>query len=520
MTKHTFHRFINFGPIGDRSSRNRLIRSIYEGLQGQSEVSLSLSNKDTDNFGTALGQILDNQDLREFCVQNEEFTEQITREILDFINKVKRKLSVIESPFDMEQRLLEEFEQLVPDAFEDLWEGVSPFIQETYPRDDLDPAFYTQAFRKSLVFQKRKSRKKISFEGVKAHFTEKWKTLLDQKRDDWEEEYIAEQGRGFKERLDRRLEAMQAMKAFFNPYPGEPMRLWNLTKTPVQRSIFDALNKYAELLRRDPFIQELADALGRSSRDEAVFEEVPLEDQEAEPERLRPYAGKAELIGIHESGDLSSMTPSEMVLLAEETAQILFYKKFAEKKLQTFAYQHKACFFPEAGTRCAGWRRKETSKGPFILCIDTSGSMRGTAETIAKTLCFGLLKIAFRDKRACYLISFGVDIETLNLTDLTESMDTLTAFLSQSFYGGTDPMPALQEALNILETAAYRRADLVVVSDFIMPPLDEQTLRRIKAAKENKTQFHSILTGDPDALGLNKTVLDHFDANWVYTIEA
>ena len=145
--------------------------------------------------------------------------------------------------------------------------------------------------------------------------------------------------------------------------------------------------------------------------------------------------------------------------------------------------------------------------------------MRGTPETIAKTLCFALLKIALRDRRACYLISFAVGIETLNLTDVAYSLDRFTAFLSQSFYGGTNPMPALHEALMMLETEAYQKADLVMISDFIMPPLDEQTRVRITAAKENKTKLHGLLIGDRGAKGVNKTMLEDFDTTWVYDVD-
>jgi uncharacterized protein with von Willebrand factor type A (vWA) domain len=145
--------------------------------------------------------------------------------------------------------------------------------------------------------------------------------------------------------------------------------------------------------------------------------------------------------------------------------------------------------------------------------------MRGTPETIAKTLCFALLKIALRDHRACYLISFAIGIETLNLSDLASSLDALIDFLSQSFYGGTNPMPVLDEALNMLETEAYQKADLVMVSDFIMPSLDVQTQARIKGAKENKTQFHSLLMGDRKAQEVNKAILEEFDTIWAYEVD-
>jgi uncharacterized protein with von Willebrand factor type A (vWA) domain len=138
--------------------------------------------------------------------------------------------------------------------------------------------------------------------------------------------------------------------------------------------------------------------------------------------------------------------------------------------------------------------------------------MHGTPETVAKTLCFALLKIAVRDNRKCYLISFSTAIATLNLTDLKNSLDKLIEFLSMSFHGGTDAAPAMREALRMLETEDYKKADVIMVSDFVMPGFDEQSKSQIIAARENKTEFHSLVIGGSG----NKNAIEEFDSNWVY----
>jgi uncharacterized protein with von Willebrand factor type A (vWA) domain len=190
----------------------------------------------------------------------------------------------------------------------------------------------------------------------------------------------------------------------------------------------------------------------------------------------------------------------------------LFYKKFAEKKLQTFEYQSKILSWEEEEIKNKRQKEKEETKGPFIICVDTSGSMHGTPETIAKTLCFALLKMAVRDNRKCYLISFSTAIETLNLTDLKNNLDKLIKFLSMSFNGGTDAAPAMHEALEMLETEDYKKADVIMVSDFVMPGFDEQTKNKIITAKENETKFHSMVIGESG----NKNTIKEFDSNWVY----
>jgi len=62
-------------------------------------------------------------------------------------------------------------------------------------------------------------------------------------------------------------------------------------------------------------------------------------------------------------------------------------------------------------------------------------------------------------------------MQMLNLTDLKNNLDKFIVFLSMSFHGGTDASPALREALRMLETEDYKKADIVIVSDFVMPGL-------------------------------------------------
>jgi len=297
------------------------------------------------------------------------------------------------------------------------------------------------------------------------------------------------------------------------PFTGELGRLWDMSKGHWQKVNFDVLKKYAELLEQDKSLQELAEMLGRMRQAQREYEEEIFTDIVIKPTWKVEHAAKAELVGIHESDDISSMLPAEAALLADEATELLFYKKFAEKKLQTFEYQAKILSEEEREEKKKRQKEKEDKKGPFIICVDTSGSMHGFPETVAKTLCFALLKMAVRDNRKCYLISFSTSIETLNLTDLKNNLEKLIEFLSMSFNGGTDGDPAMQEALRMLETSEdYKKADVIMVSDFVMSGFDEQTKEKIITAKENGTKFHSLVIGNSG----NKNTIEEFDSNWVY----
>jgi uncharacterized protein with von Willebrand factor type A (vWA) domain len=142
--------------------------------------------------------------------------------------------------------------------------------------------------------------------------------------------------------------------------------------------------------------------------------------------------------------------------------------------------------------------------------------MRDAPETIAKLLCFAILKIAIRENRKCYLISFSTVFETLNLTDLRNSLEKIINFLSMGFQGGgTDAEPAILESLRMLETEDYKKADVIMVSDFVMPAFAEGIRQQISQAKEKKTKFHSLIIGTSQ----NKGVIKDFDNNWLYNLE-
>jgi uncharacterized protein with von Willebrand factor type A (vWA) domain len=70
----------------------------------------------------------------------------------------------------------------------------------------------------------------------------------------------------------------------------------------------------------------------------------------------------------------------------------------------------------------------------MILCIDTSGSMQGMPETIAKAVALFMASKAREKKRSCYLINFSTGLATLDLAG-EWGMDTLMGFLGMSFHG-------------------------------------------------------------------------------------
>jgi uncharacterized protein with von Willebrand factor type A (vWA) domain len=157
-------------------------------------------------------------------------------------------------------------------------------------------------------------------------------------------------------------------------------------------------------------------------------------------------------------------------------------------------------------------QKENEQQGPMILCVDTSGSMQGEPENIAKAMALFLASQARSQARPCYLINFSTGIETFDLTG-SEGLSSLISFLSKSFHGGTDVAPALDHALKVIKQELYEKADVLVISDFIMGTLPSSTLEALNIQREYGNSFYSLVVGD---CFMTERLKTHFDHEWVY----
>lgn len=151
---------------------------------------------------------------------------------------------------------------------------------------------------------------------------------------------------------------------------------------------------------------------------------------------------------------------------------------------------------------------KTEGQGPFIACIDTSASMSGEPERLAKSALLAIAELTEVQDRKCYVILFSVGIECLEIDSLGTGFRELTRFLSNSFQGGTDMTSAITQAVNMIQIEGYERADLLLISDFDMPPLPEYIDRKVRLIKEKETKVYAL------AMGGNAVAPDFCDKIW------
>ncbi len=308
------------------------------------------------------------------------------------------------------------------------------------------------------------------------------------------------------------IEKLKKMMEILRPFTNECGRLLDLSKGLWQTTDFNILEYYAQLVQREPAIQELAEMLGRLHQTEDELEEELINETLIKPINLIDHAQKSEIVGIHESNDINYLLPLELTNLNDPTTELIFCKKFAEKKLLTYQFLGPNWVAEDEHRKEIKMVPKKTKKGPIIICVDTSGSMHGIPENVAKTLCFAILRIALLEQRSCYLISFSTSIQTLELTDFENSLPKLMEFLISSFHGGTDAGPALRRAMRKIQEENYKKSDILMISDFIMDRVELSTEKLILKCKENDTKFHSLVITSV----ANPKALEIFDNNWIY----
>lgn len=120
----------------------------------------------------------------------------------------------------------------------------------------------------------------------------------------------------------------------------------------------------------------------------------------------------------------------------------------------------------------------EQPRGPFIVCVDTSGSMGGFNEQCAKAFCLALMRIALADNRRCFIMLFSSEVVHYELTS-ESGLEQAIRFLSQRFRGGTDLASCFRAIIERLQNPQWVDADAVVISDFIAQRLPDEVIAQV-----------------------------------------
>jgi len=491
-------------------------------------------NKYSELGASILKEISSQNSILEYERNHYGLSENIQTDILEWLEKVNAHLEK-ENPFIDEAIFIEEQKRKSADEIASDISDEKSKIKYHYKRissvseskrGNIDPSsldfdFYKNAFNEQKKIKKNKDEKEIiswkskeKLEILQRNFLSDMEKNLIERKNKWEQERIEKARKEFLEELYKKIEKFIRLEKLLSPFINHMGRLWDLSNGIFEESGFEIFDTFAKLLENDESLQELAKILGKQSRAQSTFEKELRDKVVIKSEWQPKNAYRGEINGLKYSNDISCVLPSELALLRNPATKKLFQLKFAQKQLLSYNYRSKEEIEKERVEQEEVSVEKKEPKGPIIVCVDTSGSMQGTPENIAKTVTFALSKIAIEEERKCYLISFSTGIETLDLSDFSEgnSISKLVSFLQKSFNGGTDATPALKHSLEMLQKNAYKNADVLMISDFLMDTLPTDLVNSIEEEKNNNTCFYSLVIGSSG----NQNTIKAFNHNWLY----
>lgn len=464
-------------------------------------------------------------DLKDYAFNHDGLFENVQADILDWAKETKNDVE-FESlkHFLTETLFLDKLRKLTPDNFfNDIVNIEEQYNAIESVQEKFDMQKYLELCNADIdnlkITKEPKRTKTIAFY-KQSYFDVIIKTLTENfnvRKSAFEQNFIDEKRKKFLKELYEKIENFKKLEELLQPFIDDLSHgyLWDMSNAPFRSLGFDILKKYNSLLNNDKALQEFAELLGKQSISSHEIEEQIIQETVIKSEYHPKPAQSGNIVGLEYSNEVSRILPSETALLTDPDLENLFYLRFVEKKLLSYQYSQNASFnYKKLQEKKVEVAKDKDVTGPIIICVDTSGSMQGTPEQTAKIATFALAKIAIRQHRKCFLISFSTGIETLDMSDFKKSnaLEMLVNFLNKSFNGGTDATPALAECLLQLKTENYQNADVLMISDFVMSSLPENLVSQIEAEQERGTSFYSLVIGQ----SANNKTIQCFNENITY----
>lgn len=404
-----------------------------------------------DVLAKYIKEVLDDPGNRHLCMTDFIWKDLLKSSLLEFFRQLLPYFEKLEQEEVKEKSYMRNFQSADIKRKRMMWAQLEEHISSLYPPSDINLEGYIQLLKE----------KKVPKEQV-----------FDAMVSDWEDV------------CERRV-------------VEEKQRLLDNNKTQFVEQIkqvgnedYKTIKKTEDILVKYPALQEILKRMGREKemdckeKDSTITKYIPI--------LLAHSKSKEEIEGIRVGDDLNTMVPTEVAWLSEPETELFFFQKFASKQLQLFA--SKPPTIQEKKTDQEKKKKPRLQEGPMIVCIDTSGSMEGKPEQIAKSLTMQILYTAKRKKRKCFLITYSVRANVLDISQ-PQHWQIVKSFLKNVFTGGTDGEEMLSYVLQTLNTANYSMADILVISDFEFKLPNPQTRKKIKEEQKKGTCFYGLQIG-------------------------
>lgn len=459
--------------------------------------------------------------------------DKVLAKLKEFKKKLKREKILNDPFFDNRENLKKREKNFNENNFfiEDLQKDFKGYeeLGKIAKKEIIDLNFFKKEIEKfqNLASKKRSAKKSLAVEYDKRLqkeikldrqlFLEKWQKDIKIFYKEWEKSFEKEKETQFLEEMRKWLKKLQKLHDTLKSVNFGNGMLFDFEKGELSEEDLKEVLKWAEFIENNKKVKELCDMLGRLKKASKLRKKELAKTIKEIKTTIKVTTSKNEISGIKLDDKIEYALPSELALLNDEEFSILFDKKFVEKSLLCFDSNtlgdiDKEYFYEK---EIEELKEKEEGEklGPIILCVDTSASMSGMPEDIAKAVTLSIASRAKEQKRECFLINFSTGIEVFDFSKKLGIKD-LIQFLKKSFHGGTDVAPALKYALEKFKDKRFKNGDLLIISDFQMSDISNDLKQKIEIAKKNKNRFYSLVIGNYYSRGINKI----FNKEWIYDL--
>lgn len=222
---------------------------------------------------------------------------------------------------------------------------------------------------------------------------------------------------------------------------------------------------------RTPNMRRLADMVGR-------FRNLARARQKQKVRLQRDEAHS-----ITQGADLARVLPAELAALRHPLRRLDFYRRLTERQVLQYDLQ----------------AREPQGRGPIIALVDVSGSMNGQPLDWAVSTALALLDTATRQKRRFAVAFFDTEIKReVQFEPGERNAQKILDVATMGVAGGTDYVPALTRAMELIQDARYSRADVVMISDGACQLPDDFRASLLAAKEQLEFRVWSVLIGrDP-----------------------
>ena len=454
---------------------------------------------------------------------------------------------------------------------EEVWRSLLDQIDEEHRNDGFDKTFFLRLFGEESIQANHNGeihdgdtdRLHSSIGASKAENWERlvrdWKACIEQQVISKLKDFIALRQTHFETGLVRMMDQITRNMKLKGISEQRAVQAWEMMKNAWTETEFERRLNEMKIQDQYPEIKEIvakmgrvADANGKDRLTIASGVDMKME-----------HSSGSDIEGITVGDDLNSLLPLELAQYSDEDMEGLFIYKYRTRRLQTFRYKSEM----SKPSRKLGFTHA-SRKGPMIVCLDTSASMYGTPERISSTLISLLEETAEDLERDCFLIDFSVSTRAIDLmakrkaerlkrigitvmetyespgipgTSESSGTSEIPASLAGLFSdgqahtgrgirrqpttthlpfigGGTSAKKMMNQMFDLLDNDGlhYVNADVLWITDFLIPNPPQQMLARFKEYKETGTRFYGIRIVRDDDKEPNEWK-DYF--NHIYTIK-